>query len=155
MNELLLWGIPVVCLLATFLGIALWTKNPAMAMGNAIPLVFLFPAWAKCSTGIEPIDIKSTATIGMLCLYSFLPGATYPWRLVLADYFMLGLLAVHLISDRLRGMVGSLFGRQAMLSADRRCRKDLASRRVHRRIPSGFVHHRIRFAIKSLGMALG
>jgi len=99
MNELLLWGIPVVCLLATFLGIALWTKNPAMAMGIAIPLVFLFPAWAKCSTGIEPIDIKSTATIGMLCLYSFLPGATYPWRLVLADYFMLGLLAVHLISD--------------------------------------------------------
>ena len=73
--------------------------RPSVALGIVMPLSWLFPAWTTLDVGIELLNIKAAVGIAMLVSYSFLPKATFPWRFVPADFALLGLVLVSLVSD--------------------------------------------------------
>lgn len=92
------WSITVSLLLVLYVVLALVVR-PQVALGIVVPLSWLIPAWTKIDFGIEMLDVKTAVTVVALVLYSFMPKATFPWRFVPADYAVLGIVAVHLLSD--------------------------------------------------------
>lgn len=85
--------------------------SPHAAMAILVPLTWLFPAWFLLPIAPGPsdsivgsgVDIKVGVTTGCLILYCFMPGRTFPLRLVWADYAMLVLFLTHIVSDTSNG----------------------------------------------------
>ncbi len=92
------WLAVVLSFLTAYVVLAIWVR-PSVAIAVVVPLSWLIPAWLSIDLGIEKLDVKTAVTIASLLLYSLLPRATFPWRLVPSDYAVLGLVVVHLLSD--------------------------------------------------------
>lgn len=100
------WMICVGALFVLFLVVAVRT-NPPIAFGVFVPIAMVFPAWVQWHLFSLPdgtvvgagMDVKiALSSLALIC-YSFLPGASFPVKLVLSDYAMIGLVGVHGISD--------------------------------------------------------
>lgn len=94
----MLWLSCVIALVLVYLMIAFFFR-PAVAVGTVVPIAWLIPAWTSIEFAGELLNVKATVAICVLCLYPFLPKATFPIRLVPCDLAMLCLLVVHLVSD--------------------------------------------------------
>ncbi|MFO0940323.1 MAG: O-antigen ligase family protein [Pirellulales bacterium] len=101
----MMWWIVVVSLVALFLAVSL-KKGPQMGMATVVPIAWLFPAWLmiylvqhQASIVGKGIDVKVAVGTTCLILYCFLPGRTFPVRLVASDFAMLGLFFTHILSD--------------------------------------------------------
>lgn len=105
----MLWLALVVVFVMSFLWIT-YKNGPNFAIAVVVPATWLIPSWVQLplldstSTVVATgVDVKVAVGIACLILYCFLPGKTFPWRLVPTDFAMLGLVCTHLISDLLQG----------------------------------------------------
>ena len=102
----MVWALSVAGLVLLFIVLSL-KYSPQTAIGWVVALSWLFPAWfiiplfegspnSIVGTGV---DVKMAAGTICLLLYCFMPGRTFPIRLVPCDYAMLALVITHLVSD--------------------------------------------------------
>jgi hypothetical protein len=99
LNAGILWWGGVLLLFASYIAASLRLRSPSLPIFFVFVASLALPTWPKLETGLEPIEVKSTVAILILVTYSFLPGATFPWRLTLADCCMLGLISSNLVTD--------------------------------------------------------
>jgi hypothetical protein len=77
-----------------------WRSGPRRAVAVCLFLTLLTPEWIRWD--IAPsiwINVRVAAVVASLCLYLLHPKSTYNFKLVWADYAMLGLVATHVLSD--------------------------------------------------------
>ncbi len=95
-------------LVALFLTSA-YFRSPQFAIGNVVPIAFIFPAWLILPLFSGPadsiygsgVDIKLTVGAACLVLYCFLPGRTFALRIVPCDIALAFLILFHILSDML------------------------------------------------------
>lgn len=76
-----------------------WAAGPQRALGVATALSLLVPSWVIQDVFGQPLDVRlATALVGLV-LYCFHPRATWPLRLQVVDFALLGLVGVHIVSD--------------------------------------------------------
>lgn len=87
---------------------AIWlAQGPRRAVAAALLLGLLVPEWVRLD--VSPTlwaTARLTLVIFSLILYLFHPKSTYNFKLIWSDYAMIGMIAVHVISDVLRDGVG-------------------------------------------------
>lgn len=114
-----MWWIIVSCLAAIFVFLA-WQYGPQRGLGVVIPVAIAMPAWCLLPLFEGPngsivgsgVDVKVAVGSLALLLYSFLPGRTFPIRLLPGDFLVMGLIATHLTSDLYNtGFSWMVFGR--------------------------------------------
>lgn len=103
-------------LLFAFLG---WRIGPQGALGVVVATTWLVPGWlilpltdgpSGSIVGAGP-DLRMGVSAACLILYCFIPGRTFPVRLVPSDFTLIGLVVVHLVSDLLNdGYSAKLLG---------------------------------------------
>lgn len=101
-----LWLVTVGTLIGGFVFLSLKT-TPQLAIAIATGGTLIVPAWILIPLFETPdgtivasgLDVKLAVTASCLFLYCFMPGRTFPLRLVPSDFAMIGLVAVHLASD--------------------------------------------------------
>jgi hypothetical protein len=91
--------------LATVLGAVLvwqWkTRGPSAAVGTTILLSLLTPTWLKLDVWVLPVDLRSLAATVALGLYCLHRESTYRTKLTLADFAVVGLFLLHIVSNSL------------------------------------------------------
>ncbi len=114
-----MWWTIVIAYLSVFVGLGI-RFGPRMALGLVVPATWLLPSWfmlpiadgARDSLVGSGVDVKVAVGTGCLLLYCFMPGRTFPMRLIATDLAMLGLIGVHLASDLINtGIDGMALGR--------------------------------------------
>ncbi len=73
--------------------------TPQYAIGLVFLLLMLVPAWSNIELYGLPFFAYHAATIVCLSMYCFHPRSNFPIRLNVVDYFGLGWIAVHVVSD--------------------------------------------------------
>jgi hypothetical protein len=92
----------VLLLLTLAMAIVWWRHGPRHAVIAGVLLSLLAPEWLKLEfSSTIWINIRLAAMLAALSLYLLHPRSTYNFKLVWADYAMLGLLATHVLSDTL------------------------------------------------------
>ena len=92
------WGLAVVSLVAVA-GWKAWREGPRQAVGWATVLSLIVPVWISLEILNQPINMRIAGAIAALTIYVFHRQSTFRTRLVLIDLAMIGLVAVHLMSD--------------------------------------------------------
>lgn len=96
--------VTILCVLFVILSLSF---TPQAAIGWIVAISWLFPAWFLLPlfegtndsiVGTGP-DVKFAVGTICLLLYCFMPGRTFPIRLVACDYAMLLLVVAHFVSD--------------------------------------------------------
>lgn len=102
----MIWWITVIAFLSFYvLGAFRW--GPGRSLAVIVPLTWLMPAWlmlpiadgAPNSIVGSGLDIKVTVGAASLILYCFMPGRTFPIRMVPSDFAMMALLVAHVGID--------------------------------------------------------
>ena len=101
-----MWWITVVIFVGFYVWGALrWGAGKSLAI--VVPLTWIIPAWlmlpiadgAPDSIVGSGLDVKVTVGAACLILYCFMPGRTFPIKLVPSDCAVLSLLIVHIAID--------------------------------------------------------
>ncbi len=101
-----MWSITTAALITVFTVLSIM-RSPQLALGIVVPVSMLFPAWvmlplfdgARDSIVGSGIDIKVATSAICLVLYCFLPGRTFPARLVPCDFAVLAMILIHITAD--------------------------------------------------------
>ncbi len=101
-----MWWLLVSAMVSLYVVVAV-RFGPQRGLGLVIPVAIATPAWCllplfegpKGSIVGSGIDVKVAVGSVALLLYSFVPGRTFPLRLVLGDFAVMGLIAIHITSD--------------------------------------------------------
>ncbi len=114
-----MWWIIVVGLIGLFVVFA-FRRSPQFAIGLVVPIAYVAPAWLILPLFSGPadsiygsgIDIKVAVGSACLVLYCFLPGRTFPVRIVPCDVAVVFLIFIHIVSDTLNdGLAWMVLGR--------------------------------------------
>jgi len=105
-NTIIIWFFSMAVMVAAFVILALKT-TPQIAIGFIVGVAFFVPVWIILPLLETPnntivasgIDVKLGVTAACLFLYCFMPGRTFPMRLVPSDFAMIGLTLIHFTSD--------------------------------------------------------
>ncbi len=101
-----MWWILTIGLIVLFLANAYY-RSPQSAIGLVVPIAFLFPAWLLLPLQSGPdgsiygagVDVKLLVGAACLILYCFMPGRTFPLRIVPCDIAVILLMLFHVLSD--------------------------------------------------------
>jgi O-Antigen ligase len=96
----------VILILTVIFFIFTFRYRPQSGLGIVLCLAFAFPIWVQYTVFEIPgtvvgtgIDVRLGISIVALVSYLFFKKSTYPWTFTVCDGAMLGLVAVHVISD--------------------------------------------------------
>ena len=101
-----LWLMTVGTLIGSFVFLSIKT-TPQLAIGIVVGLTMVVPVWILIPLFDTPygtlygsgLDVKLAVTASCLFLYCFMPGRTFPLKLVPSDFAMIALVVVHVTSD--------------------------------------------------------
>lgn len=92
------WTLCLVALIAV-LAFRIWKGGPRAAIGTVVLCTLLVPVWLVWEVQGHPVNIRVIVTLLALGAYDIHPKATFRTKLTWADFALLALIFIHILSD--------------------------------------------------------